>query len=244
MRSLLLLFSLLLAACGTAEEVADDVADTTVDAAETTVDVADDVVDATADVAVAGADVVADLATGAYDEARRVLGAGEVSDDARVAVAQIDAPADTTSDVRGTVTFVETANGVRVRYELAGLGSSEPHGFHVHAVASCASGDFDDDGYAEAGGAAGEHLNPGDDPHGAPGDPQSQKHAGDLGNVMPDASGEASGAKTVAALSFEGDRSVVGRAVIVHAKPDTFNDAGAMAGGRVGCGVVSLAQRG
>ena len=232
MRAFLLLLPLLLTACGTAEEVSDDVADTTVAVAETT-----------ADVAVAGAEAVADLATGAYDEARGALGADDVPDDARVAIAQIRTPDDTTSSVRGVVSFVETEGGVRVRYELAGMGGPDAHGVHVHAGSSCAAADVDDDGYAEAGGAAGAHLNPGDAPHGAPGDPMSQKHAGDLGNVTPDANGRASGVKSIEGLAFEGDRSVVGRALIVHAKPDTFNDAGAMAGGRVGCGIITLAER-
>ena len=215
---------------------------TTEDVADATADVATDVADTTADVATDVGRAVADMASDAYDEARDVLGVARVPDGARVAVARVSAPADTSTGVSGTVTFVELTDGVRVRYDLAGLAPGA-HGLHVHQTGSCAAGDFDDDGYAEAGGAAGSHLNPGNDPHGAIDADMDEKHAGDLGNVDVGSDGRASGAKNTGSLAFSGDRTVLGRAIIVHADPDEFMDAGAMAGGRVGCGVIAETDR-
>ena len=158
-----------LPACQTTQEAAEGAADVATDAANATADVATDVARATADVA-----------SDAYDEARDVLGVARVPDGARVAVARVGAPADTATGVSGTVTFVELTDGVRVRYDLAGL-TPGAHGFHVHRTGSCAAGDFDGDGYAEAGGPAGPHLNPGNDPHGGIDADMDDKHAGDLG---------------------------------------------------------------
>ena len=229
-------------ACQTTEEAADT-ADEGFDAAAGAVETAARTAAGAADTAFdASTGAVADAAQAAYDEARDVLGVSRVPDDARVAVAQVGAPADTSTGVSGTVTFVELTDGVRVRYDLAGLTPGQ-HGFHVHQTGSCAAADSDGDGYAEAGGAAGPHLNPGNDPHGAIDADMDEKHAGDLGNVDVGSDGRASGAKNTGSLAFSGDRTVLGRAIIVHADADEFMDAGAMAGGRVGCGVIAEADR-
>ena len=238
-----------LPACQTTEEVTDTAAEGVEDAADATAtvargaaDAAEDTADTLVESAVDVGQATADLASDAYNEARDVLGDDRVADDARVAVARVSAPADTTTGVTGTVTFVELTDGVRVRYDLAGLEPGE-HGFHLHQTGSCAAGDSDGDGYAEAGGAAGAHLNPGDDPHGAIDADMDEKHAGDLGNVEAGADGRAMGAKNTGSLAFSGSRTVLDRAIIVHADPDEFMDAGAMSGGRVGCGVVTETER-
>ena len=249
-----------LGACSTSESAAETAATETVDLAEEAGDAAQagaratagaartaaaataDLAGEGADVAVMGAESVADLAQSAWQEARGVLGMDGVADDARVAVAQVMTAGGATNDVRGTVTFVETADGVRARYDLMGLQPGR-HGFHVHAGGSCAAADTDGDGMMEPAGAAGDHLSPDDDDHGAPGDAMSDKHAGDLGNVMVSADGTADGGVTVQALAFEGDRSVLGRTIIVHSGADEFMDSGAMAGSPVGCGVIRLSRR-
>ena len=228
-----------LPACQTTQDVTDAAAEGVEDAADATATVARGAADAAEDAGQA----VAGVASDAYDEARDALGDARVAADARVAVARVSAPADTTTGVTGTVTFVELADGVRVRYDVAGLAPNSVHGLHLHENGTCAAADADGDGYAEAGGAAGAHLNPGNDPHGAPDDPMSEKHAGDLGNIEADAGGAARGTVTVESLAFAGDRTVLGRAVIVHADADEFADAGAMSGGRVGCGVVAETDR-
>lgn len=210
-----------LAGCRTAERVADTTGNAVGDAA--------------------GA--VAAVATDAYDAARGALGASHVADDARVAVATITAPADTTTGVSGTVTFVELTDGVRVRYALRGLAPGE-HGFHVHAVGNCGPADADGDGAVEAGGGAMGHLNPGTHTHGSPGDDMDERHAGDLGNVTAGADGHADGDMEDDVLSFDGATSVVGKAMLVHAgRDDLESQPSGAAGGRVGCGVIRLTPR-
>ena len=217
-----------LAGCRTAERVADTTGDAATGAAGAVGDVA-------------GA--LAGVATEAYDAARRTLGASRVADDARVAVAIVGAPADTTTDVSGTVTFVELTDGVLVRYALRGLTPGE-HGFHVHAVGACGPADEDGDGAVEAGGAAMGHLNPGAHEHGNPDGDGDERHAGDLGNVRAGADGRADGTRDDRVLAFDGPTSVVGKALMVHAmRDDLESDPGGMSGDRVGCGVIRLASR-
>ena len=65
---------------------------------------------------------------------------------------------------------------------------------------------------------------------------------GDLGNLSADAAGAATKKMTAKGLIVgKGDNSVVGRAVIIHAKADdlTSQPTGA-AGARVACGVIEL----
>ncbi len=197
----------------------------------------------TADAVGDAAGAIAGVATDAYDAARDALGASRVADDARVAVAVVGAPADTTTGVSGTVTFVELTDGVQVRYALRGLAPGE-HGVHVHAVGTCSPADADGDGAMEAGGAAMGHLNPGDHEHGAPDDDMDERHAGDLGNVRAGADGRAEGSMEDDVLSFDGPMSIVGKAMMVHSgRDDLESDPGGMAGERVGCGVIRLAPR-
>lgn len=239
LRLFLLSLSLLVfSACETAREATDTAAEGVEDAADATAKVARGAADAAEDAAGA----VAGVASDAYGEAREALGDDEVADDARVAVARVSAPGDTTTSVRGTVTFVETSDGVRVRYDLMGLSPSQAHGLHVHAVGNCGPADSDNDGAVEAGGAAGGHLNPMGSDHGGPDEDRDDRHAGDLGNVQAGPDGRAMGTKMDEILAFSGATSVVGKAIMVHANRDDLeSDPGGMAGGRVGCGVIELA---
>ena len=141
------------------------------------------------------------------------------------------------SGVSGTVTFRPTDGGVQVTYAVDGL-TPGLHGFHVHANGDCGAGP---DG--APGGAAGGHFAPMDDAHGAPDDPAPQRHVGDFGNIEAGTDGRAAGTFVDPLASLGADeRSIVGRAVVVHAEADdlTSQPSGA-AGARVGCGVVRLA---
>ena len=94
----------------------------------------------------------------------------------------------------------------RVRGTVSGLAQGN-HGFHVHQF-----GDYSpSEGCANAGG----HFNPAGRQHGGPND--DERHAGDLGNIVADASG-------VAVIDFEdcqiplsGENSIIGRSVVVGA---------------------------
>ena len=69
----------------------------------------------------------------------------------------------------GTVTFVQTGDGVQVSGEVRGLKPGAEHGFHVHEKGDCSSGD---------GMSTGGHFNPTAKPHGAHG--AAEHHTGEL----------------------------------------------------------------
>ncbi len=185
-------------------------------------------------VIVDGADAVANFATDAYSATIGELGPAKVPDNALVAVADIRAPGDTATAVSGEIAFVQTTDGVAVRYDIRGLTPGE-HGFHVHEGTSCGAAN------GEAGGAAGGHFSPMSHPHGARTNGMDSRHAGDLGNITANANGRAQGqfADEVAALN--GTRSIAGHAIIVHGRRDDLtSQPSGDADGRVGCGVIEI----
>jgi Cu-Zn family superoxide dismutase len=131
------------------------------------------------------------------------------------------------SNVRGTVTFVEETQGVRVTANLTGLTPGD-HGFHIHEVGDCSSQD---------GSSAGAHFNPDGASHGAP--HSTQRHTGDMGNVTADAAGVVRHQYVDNRMTFEGASSILGRSVIVHADPDDYtSQPSGNAGARLACGVI------
>jgi Cu-Zn family superoxide dismutase len=134
--------------------------------------------------------------------------------------------------VGGTVTFTEEADGVRVHAELTGLSPGQ-HGFHVHEFGDCSAADLS---------SAGGHFNPNHKPHAGP--DAADRHEGDMGNVQADASGKATLDYLDHALSLGyDDDSVIGRSVVVHAKPDDMKSQPAGdSGARIGCGVIGVAK--
>jgi superoxide dismutase, Cu-Zn family len=135
------------------------------------------------------------------------------------------------SKVQGTITFTQEKDGVHVVAKLTGLEAG-PHGFHIHEFGDCSAVD---------GTSAGGHFNPKGEPHGAPKD--EHRHTGDLGNVEAAADGSATLDWLDPHVALSGERSVLGRGVIVHAKRDDLKtqptgDAGA----RVACGVIGAAK--
>lgn len=132
------------------------------------------------------------------------------------------------NNVRGTVKFSEVADGVRVQAEITGLAPGR-HGFHVHDKGDCSAPDAS---------STGDHFNPTGQPHGAP--EASARHNGDMGNIEADSSGTATLNYVDHTLSLvPGDRSIVGRGVIVHANPDDLSSQpSGNAGARLACGVI------
>lgn len=135
------------------------------------------------------------------------------------------------STVSGRVTFTRAESGVRVSVRVTGLASGK-HGFHIHEFGDCSSPD---------GSAAGGHFNPTGSPHAAPTD--AHRHTGDLGNVEANADGIAELEFVDTKAAFEGEGSILGRGVIVHAGQDDLKTqpTGA-AGGRLACGVVGVVK--
>jgi len=136
------------------------------------------------------------------------------------------------NNVTGTVTFTEVEDGVRVDAVITGLTPGK-HGFHVHEFGDCSAPDA---------GSAGGHFNPTNKPHG--GADAIERHLGDMGNVEADASGAAKLTYLDHRMSLANDKlSIVGRAVIVHAKPDDLKtQPSGDSGDRVACGVVGRAK--
>ncbi len=130
----------------------------------------------------------------------------------------------------GWVKFSQADGGVKVVADVTGLSPGK-HGFHIH--------EFGDTSDVAKGMATGGHYGPqvpwqelpGEDPHAA----GTMHHAGEMGNLEADASGHAHLEVTLPGLSIMGSAyPIVGRSVIVHAKPDV--------GDRIGQGVIGVAN--
>ena len=133
--------------------------------------------------------------------------------------------------VTGSILFEDTEAGLHISGEAQGLKPGK-HGFHIHEFGNC----------AEEGKAAGSHFNPQGAPHGyLPEQKLKSAHAGDLGNLEVSENGTAALDLTVAGLSVAGNPfAVSGRSVIIHEKEDDFSQPLGNAGGRVGCGVITI----
>lgn len=133
----------------------------------------------------------------------------------------------------GTVTFTAENGGVRVVAVVEGL-TTGLHGFHVHEVGDCSAPDAS---------SAGGHFNPHGTPHGGPDAPPGERHAGDLGNLEADANGTARYERLAPLLSLAGADSILGKAVIVHAKADDLStQPTGDSGPRLACGVIQQAN--
>ena len=135
------------------------------------------------------------------------------------------------SACRGVIRFQQVEGGVRVTGEVSGLSPGK-HGFHIHELGDLSAPD---------GSSAGGHFDPEGHPHAGPGAPR--RHAGDLGNLEADAQGKARYEATIAGLVVSGGKaSILGRALVVHEKPDdlTSQPSGG-AGARIAVGVIGVA---
>jgi Cu-Zn family superoxide dismutase len=130
--------------------------------------------------------------------------------------------------VRGTVNFIRDGDGLRVEADIIGLTPGS-HGFHIHEKGDCSAVDAS---------SAGGHFNPTGMPHSGPGD--HQRHVGDFGNLEAKEGGKAHFSRIFPDLKVDGETSIIGKAVIVHAKADDLKtQPSGDAGGRVACGVIS-----
>jgi Cu-Zn family superoxide dismutase len=135
------------------------------------------------------------------------------------------------SHVQGTVTFTQTDAGVEISGEISGLSPGK-HGFHIHEFGDMSSAD---------GLATGGHFNPGMHKHGGPHD--ANRHEGDFGNIEAGADGKATIKVTDKVISLSGPHSILGRALIVHAKADDLkSQPSGDAGDRIAQGVIGVAK--
>ncbi|XP_064113354.1 superoxide dismutase [Cu-Zn]-like [Macrobrachium nipponense] len=140
-------------------------------------------------------------------------------------------------DVGGVIVFHHMRDSTTIHIEGNVTGLSKGlHGFHIHTY-GVVDGDC---------GAAEAHYNPDGFVHGGP--DAEQRHVGDLGNIESGEDGIAHVNIHDNIVSLYGDRAVVGRSVVVHAKEDDLGlggDEGSLttgnAGARLACCTIFLA---
>jgi len=131
------------------------------------------------------------------------------------------------SKTLGEATFEQVGDKVHVLVNVNHLKPGQEHGFHIHEVGDCSSGD----GMSTKG-----HFNPFGKPHAHPG----SGHAGDLPALKADKGGRAKLDVMVEGITVgPGAASIVGRGLIVHADPDDYKtQPTGNAGARIACGVI------
>ncbi len=135
------------------------------------------------------------------------------------------------NSIHGLVTFEEVDKGIHVIANLTGLTQGK-HGFHIHEFGDISS---------EDGSSAGGHFNPMQMPHSSP--MSEKRHAGDMGNLEADENGIAHLDYIDSAMKLNGKYSIIGHAVIIHAKEDDFKtQPTGNAGARIGYGVIGIAK--
>ena len=135
--------------------------------------------------------------------------------------------------VKGTILFIQApGTETLIKGTVTGLEPGD-HGFHIHEFGDMSKG-------CESMGA---HYNPDGDDHGN----EDSGHVGDLGNINAGDDGVATVYKVSKRIDLMGDRSVVGRGIVVHKDPDDLgqgNNAESLktgnAGDRLACGVIKL----
>ena len=134
----------------------------------------------------------------------------------------------TGNTAKGTVSFTQHGDRVRVSAQLSGLKPNGEHAFHVHEKGDCSSGD---------GMSTGGHYNPAGKPHG----PQdAAHHAGDMPSLTADAYGNASTTFELSGVAIgSGAADLVGKGLIVHRDADDFKtQPTGNAGPRIACAVI------
>lgn len=138
------------------------------------------------------------------------------------------------SGVSGRVLFESQGDSTKITAEVTGLSPGQ-HGFHIHEL-----GDL-----SEGCKTAKGHYNPFAQSHGGPKD--SIRHVGDLGNITANADGVGTIELVDNLIQLNGEQSVVGRSVVVHAGTDDLGKGGhddslrtGHAGCRVACGVIGI----
>jgi Cu-Zn family superoxide dismutase len=135
------------------------------------------------------------------------------------------------NDVSGTVVFTPADRGLRIATRAEGLTPGE-HGYHIHLYGDCTAVD---------GTSAGTHFNLEGSSLNPPED--IDRITGDLGDLQAGDDGVARHEAVIENASLAGPKSIVGRAVIVHEKPnDPSQPPIGAAGARQACGVIGVAN--
>ena len=129
-------------------------------------------------------------------------------------------------NINGYIDFKETKEGVLLTTRIHGLPTSKKcngrfFGFHIHEGSSC-TGNLEDD-FANVG----MHYNPTNCPH--------PLHVGDLPPLI-----ENNGsAYMVVLINKFKIKDIIGRAIIIHDKPDDFtSQPSGNSGTKIACGII------
>ena len=132
--------------------------------------------------------------------------------------------------VTGRLRLTAEDQDVRVVGTVTRLAPNTTHGIHIHENGDCSAPDAS---------SAGEHYNPRNEPHGAPG---MNSHLGDLGNLIANRAGVAYIDVVLpgATLDAVDAMSILDKAVIVHALADDLKtQPSGNSGARLACGVIT-----
>jgi Cu-Zn family superoxide dismutase len=131
----------------------------------------------------------------------------------------------------GMLSVTAEADGVRISGQLMGLKPDSEFGFHIHERGDCSAPDAS---------SAGEHFNPANAQHGNP--ESGAHHAGDMLNAKSDGEGNAQVDVKATGVTLGGGQpnDVLGKAVVVHEKPDDYTtQPSGDSGARISCGVIT-----
>lgn len=126
----------------------------------------------------------------------------------------------------GTLTFQKKDSSIVIEGQFTGQKKGQ-YALYIHDKGDC----------SDKGRKVGGHLNPTKAKHGPPA--SAQRHAGDFGDLTFDKDGNATFSMTTDSVTLEpgGADSVLGRAVVLHAKKDSKSGS---AGSAIACGVVTI----
>src|SRR5260364_16429 len=120
---------------------------------------------------------------------------------------------------RGTVAFVERADGMQVSYSIQGLAANRLYGFQIHEYGNCSAGDV----FALVK-RLGKSTT--DDPEGR------------MPDIRADANGVATGFIVVSDLALDGIRSVENRSIVILRLNNEASTVARRSAPRLACGVI------